>query len=190
MQHRLTETAKHLLEEARLICPPVTKEIEACRRCGGPVLEPTEKEWRTLVDWQDEELEGAVVDLSQDARRLSWCAKCGRIVPSGQHDPDWQRQFYSRDSSPEFREHLSHGRFLRALVPCPYWNWCSKKYGKVCNHCSGLGRLAFQAEPSHNPLPEKNEGSGFLKGLIAPAAKDPICFCTGLFDQYSVRCGA
>ena len=33
-------------------------------------------------------------DLAQRHAWLGWCAACSRLVPVGQHDPDWRRQFW------------------------------------------------------------------------------------------------
>jgi hypothetical protein len=130
------------LEAAARVVPAVPEpEAERCRRCGGEVRHAEGSEAESILLWQDKELQATLDDLVYNARRLMWCQACQRIVTAGKHDPDWQRQFWERDESLEFQEHLDHCDLLRRLIPCPYHKWCLNRYGKVCESCSGLGRL-------------------------------------------------
>jgi hypothetical protein len=92
-----------------------------CPRCGGAVREPeTAEEVKSLHSWTVPELTQAYDDLAHRHAWLGWCAACSRLVPVGQHDPDWRRQFYSGQESEEFRCHYLWLHALRDAVP-PSW---------------------------------------------------------------------
>jgi len=140
---------RHRLKRLEKMCdsPFPLPEEERCPNCGRLVrCIETRTELDSLRDWSDAELEAALDALRQRARRLAWCKACGRAVPSGVHDADWRRQFWSGQVSEAFEEQQLWCQLLNSLIPCPWHRWCFERFGKFCDHCSGPGRLGRRAE--------------------------------------------
>jgi hypothetical protein len=106
--------------------PPTESSLEGggawlCPRCGGAARPPeTAEEVRSFRSWTVPELRQAHDDLVHRHAWLGWCAACSRLVPVGQHDPDWRRQFWTGEESEAFRWHYLWLHAFRDAEP-PSW---------------------------------------------------------------------
>jgi hypothetical protein len=107
-----------LEKKVRGTCLLPAEADDRCPRCGQSGLrEPTAEQllppdgpaWATA-----DEAAAAYAALCAGRAWLCWCSSCG-LVPAGQHDPDWPRQWGASDYSPGFGRHLRDLDLLRAV---------------------------------------------------------------------------
>ncbi len=95
----------------------VKQKEDACPLCAGTdIADPTDEQAASVDTWPYEEVNRTWDDLAHRAARLAWCPACEKLVPVGQQDPDWRRQFWDDCVGEALARNMAHLQFLRAVM--------------------------------------------------------------------------